>query len=72
MITKKRGFISFDLDHDEGKKTLLAEQAKQPDSPFKVTDTSVREHLIADWEAKIRHRIDNTDVVIVICSEHAF
>ncbi|MEO6306381.1 MAG: hypothetical protein ABIO96_05555 [Nitrospiraceae bacterium] len=46
MIIKKRVFISFDLDHDEGKKTLLAEQAKLPDSPFEVTDTLVREHLI--------------------------
>ena len=65
-------FISLDLDHDEDKKTLLAEQAKLPDSPFEVTDTSVREHLIDNWEAKIRHRIDNTDVVIVLCGEHAF
>ena len=72
MITKKRVFISYDLDHDEDKKTLLVEQAKLSDSPFEVTDTSVRAHLIDDWEAKVRHRIDNTDVVIVLCGEHAF
>ena len=72
MTTKKRAFISFDLDHDEDKKVLLTEQAKLPDSPFEVTDTSVRGHLIDDWEAKIRHRIDNTDVVVVLCGEHAF
>ena len=51
---------------------MLAEQAKLPDSPFEVTDTSVREHLIDDWEAKIWYRIDNTNVVIVLCGEHAF
>jgi len=72
MTTKKRVFISFDLDHDEDKKVLLAEQAKLPDSPFEVTDASVKEYLIDDWEAKIRHRIDNTDVLIVLCGEHAF
>ena len=48
MTTKKRAFISFDLDHDEDKKVLLTEQAKLPDSPFEVTDTSVRGHLIDD------------------------
>ena len=54
-------------------KTLLDEQAKLPDSPFEVTDTSVREHLIDGWEVKIRNRIDDTDVVIVLCGgEHAF
>ena len=72
MTTKKGVFISFDLYHDEDKKTLLAEQAKLPDSLFEVTDTSVREHLIDDWKAKIRHRIDNTDVVTIPGGEHAF
>jgi len=34
MATNKRGFISFEIDHDEGTKTMLAGQAKLPDSPF--------------------------------------
>jgi hypothetical protein len=72
MSTKQRVFISFDFDHDEDTKILLAEQAKLPDSPFNVTDASVKEHLIEDWEAKVRHRMDNIDVVIVLCGEHAF
>ncbi len=41
MTTKKRVFISFDVDHDEDAKILLAEQARLPDSPFDITDTSV-------------------------------
>jgi hypothetical protein len=54
------------------KETLLTKQAKLPDSPFEVTDTSGREHLIDGWAAEVRHRIDNADVVVVLCGEHAF
>jgi hypothetical protein len=70
MATKKRVFISFDFDHDEGTKTMLAGQAKLPDSPFDFTDASVKEHLTGDWKDKIRRRMDNIDVVIVLCGEH--
>ena len=52
MTTKKRGSISFDFDHDEDTKILLAEQARLPDSPFEITDASVREPLTGDWEGQ--------------------
>jgi hypothetical protein len=67
MATKKRAFISFDIDHDEGAKTMLAGQAKLPDSPFDFKDNSVKEHLTGDWKEKVRRRMDNVDVVIVLC-----
>jgi hypothetical protein len=70
MTAKKRVFISFDFDHDEGTKTMLAGQAKLPDSPFDFTDASVKEPLTGDWEDKVRRRMDNIDVVIVLCGEH--
>ena len=70
MATKKRVFISFDIDHDEGTKTMLAGQAKLPDSPFDFTDASVKEHLTGDWKDKVRSRMGNIDVVIVLCGEH--
>ena len=70
MTTKKRVFISFDIDHDEGTKTMLAGQAKLPDSPFDFQDASVKEHLTGDWKEKVRHRMDNIDVVIVLCGEY--
>jgi hypothetical protein len=72
MTTKKRVFISFDFDHDEDTKILLAEQARLPDSPFEITDASVRDSLTGDWGDKVRRRMDNIDVVIVMCGEHAF
>ena len=66
-MAKKRAFISFDYDHDEGIKALLAGQAKHPDSPFDFKDASVKDHLPGDWKEKVRRRMDNIDVVIVLC-----
>jgi hypothetical protein len=67
MATRKRAFISFDIDHDEGAKIMLAGQAKLEDSPFDFKDNSVKEHLTGDWKEKVRGRMDNVDVVIVLC-----
>ena len=49
MRTKTRAFISYDFEHDEDKRFLLAEQSRLPDSPFEIADSSAREPLIGDW-----------------------
>ncbi|MCF8468945.1 MAG: TIR domain-containing protein [Sneathiella sp.] len=67
MTTKKRAFISFDYDNDEVVKHFLAGQAKLPDSPFDFKDNSVKDHLIGNWEEKVRRRLNNIDVMIVLC-----
>jgi hypothetical protein len=69
-MATKRVFISFDVDHDDGTKIMLAGQAKFPDSPFDFTDASVKEHLPGDWKEKVRRRMANIDVVIVLCGEY--
>jgi hypothetical protein len=69
-MAKKRVFISFDVDHDEGTKTMLSGQAKLPDSPFDFTDASIKEPLTGDWKEKVRRRMDNIDIVIVLCGEY--
>ncbi|MBE7496037.1 MAG: TIR domain-containing protein [Verrucomicrobiaceae bacterium] len=66
----KRAFISFDYDHDEDLRNLLAGQAKHPDTPFEIKDRSIKDHLPGDWKEKVRRRMDNVDVVIVLCGEH--
>lgn len=66
---KKRVFISFDFDNDLGVKTMLAGQAKLPDSPFDFQDASIKDHLPGDWKDKVRRRMDNIDLVIVLCGE---
>jgi hypothetical protein len=66
-MAKQRIFISFDYDHDEDLKILLAGQAKHSDSPFDFTDGSIKEHLTGDWKEKAKGRIGNCDQVIVLC-----
>lgn len=68
-MAKTRTFISFDYDHDSDLKLLLVGQAKNSDSPFEITDMSIKETIDSNWKAKARTRIKGCDVVIVICGE---
>jgi hypothetical protein len=43
-MAKTRIFISFDYDHNEGAKIMLAGQAKLEDSPFDFKDASIKGH----------------------------
>ncbi len=69
-MAKKRVFVSFDYDHDEGLKHLFVGQAKNEDSPFELADWSIKEHISADWKKKARTRIKSVDMVAVLCGEH--
>ena len=69
-MANKRVFISFDVDHDEGTKIMLAGQAKLQDSPFDFIDASIKEPLTGDWKEKVRRRMANIDLVIVLCGEY--
>jgi hypothetical protein len=69
-MAAKRAFISFDYDHDEDLRNLLAGQAKHPDSPFEIVDRSIKEPLTGDWKDKVKRRMENVDVVAVICGEY--
>jgi len=68
-MAKKRTFISFDYDHDSDLKLLLVGQAKNSDSPFEITDMSIKETIDSNWKAKARTRIKGCDVVVVMCGE---
>lgn len=68
-MAKTRAFISFDYDHDDDLRTMLAGQAQHPDTPFDFADRSVKGHMTGDWKAKVKGRISNTDLTIVICGE---
>jgi CO dehydrogenase/acetyl-CoA synthase epsilon subunit len=69
-MAKVKVFISFDYDNDSDLKTLLVGQAKNPDTPFDITDLSVKEELTGDWKEKVRARIKRVEQVIVICGEN--
>ena len=66
-MAKQRVFISFDYDHDEDIKIMLAGQAKLEDSPFDFKDASVKDHLTGDWKEKVKGRLANCDQVIILC-----
>ena len=67
---KKRVFISFDYDYDEDLRNLLRGQSRNPDSPFEMADWSVKEPMIGNWESKVRTRIKQCGLMIVICGQH--
>lgn len=64
-----RVFISFDYDHDVVLKDSLVGQSKNPDSPFEISDWSIK---IASptWKDEARRRISASSVVAVICGKH--
>jgi antiphage defense system Thoeris ThsB-like protein len=69
-MADKRAFISFDFDHDEDLRNLLAGQAKHPDTPFDMQDWSVKEPMTGDWKEKVRARIRRADLTIIICGQY--
>lgn len=69
-MAKKRVFVSFDYDHDETLKTFLIGQAKHEDSPFELTDWSIKEAIDDNWKKHARTRIRAVDLVIAICGKH--
>ena len=68
-MASKRAFISFDYDNDQDLRVLLVGQARNSDTPFSISDWSVKEPLIGNWKQQIRQRIRRTDLSIVICGE---
>lgn len=68
-MRKKRTFISFDYDHDARLKDLLVGQARNEDSPFEISDFSIKS-ASPDWKSDAERRIIGCDLVVVICGEH--
>ena len=66
-MAKKKVFVSFDFDNDKALKDFIIGQAKNPDSPFEVSDHSLKEAAPEkDWVEKARRAISRSDVLIVM------
>lgn len=64
---KKRAFISFDFDNDKTLKDFIVGQSRLPDSPFEISDWSMKEAVPErNWEDEARAKIKRSDVVIVM------
>lgn len=68
-VANYRVFISFDYDYDLDLKTLLIGQSKNLDSPFQISDWSIKT-ASPGWKEEARRRIRASDVVAVICGAH--
>lgn len=66
-MTKKKVFVSFDYDNDRHLKSTLTGQARLSDSPFSITDFSLKETQPEDkWLSKAQSAIARCDVLIVL------
>jgi hypothetical protein len=66
---KIRAFASFDLDHDNDLKLRMCDQAEAANSRVEVCDSSFRE-VAADWHDKLRRRMSNIDLLVVLCGAY--
>ena len=66
-MVKKKVFVSFDFDRDVTLRDFIVGQAKNADSPFSISDYSLKESKPEkDWEAKAHAAIARSDVFIVM------
>jgi hypothetical protein len=68
-MSKVKCFVSFDYDHDVTLKEFLIGQSKNEDSPFEISDWSIKEASF-NWKEEARTRIRKSDLTIVICGKH--
>lgn len=62
-----RGFVSFDIDHNENEKVLFVGQAKNKRTPFSFEDWSSKDPLPqAQWERLIKEKISKCNFLVVL------
>lgn len=72
-MAKKRVFVSFDFDNDKILKDFIIGQARLPDSPFDIVDTSLKEEAPqASWESKAETKIKGSDRVLVMVGSQTY
>lgn len=66
-MAKKRVYVSFDFDNDKTLKDFIIGQAKLEDSPFEVSDCSLKEAAPEkDWLERAKLAIGRSDVFIIM------
>ena len=66
-MAKTKVFISFDFDNDKTLKDFIIGQAKNSDSPFEVSDYSLKEAKPEqDWLEHASRAIGRSDVFIIM------
>ena len=66
-MAKKKVFVSFDFDNDKVLKDFIIGQAKNSDSPFEVSDHSLKEAKPdKDWLDHANRAIGRAEVFIIM------
>ena len=66
-------FVSFDFDNDKILKEFIIGQSRLPDSPFEVTDWSMKEAAPErDWEEEAEKRIKRSKVILVMVGSETY
>lgn len=66
-MAKTKVFVSFDFDNDKTLKDFIIGQAKNPDSPFEISDHSLKEAKPEkDWLDHAKRAIARSDVFIIM------
>ena len=66
-MAKKKVFISVDFDNDKTLKDFIIGQAKNTDTPFEVSDFSLKEAAPErEWLGRAQRAISRSDVFIVM------
>lgn len=66
-MANKKVFVSFDFDNDKTIKEFIIGQAKNPDSPFEVSDHSLKEAKPEkNWIDHASRAIGRSDVFIIM------
>jgi len=66
-MSKPKVFVSFDFDNDRTLKDFIIGQSKNPDSPFEISDHSLKEAAPEkEWLERAKIAIERSDVFIIM------
>jgi hypothetical protein len=66
-MPKTKVFVSFDFDRDKTLLDFIIEQSKKPDSPFEISDHSLKKaDPDSEWLERATRAISGADVFIIM------
>ena len=70
-MAKKKVFVSFDYDNDKALKDLLVGQSRNSDSPFEISDHSLKEERPeANWLEYAKAAIGRAEVFLIMVGKN--
>jgi hypothetical protein len=69
-FVSSRVFVCFDARHDGDLCRRFSEECRTPTSHLDVVDCSRVDEPHAGWEGRLRGRLSQADVVVVLCGQH--